>query len=237
MGDSDFRPALLVIDMQEDFCPPNGSLAVAEGRSIAPLINTLLALPAFRLKIGTKDWHPPDHISFAHNHPPPDNQPFTSTTTITNPLNPHESYTTRLWPAHCIQSTPGAALIPELDAARLSHVIEKGTDARVEMYSAFYPPLRDPPVAGADSGLAGLLRAAGVTRVYVVGLAADFCVRHTAEDAVREGFEAVVVEDATRAVEPAAWEAVVKKEMQACGVQIVRAADWEVRRLFEGEGK
>ncbi|KAK4041432.1 Isochorismatase-like protein [Parachaetomium inaequale] len=238
MADPAFRPALLVVDMQEDFCPPNGSLAVPEGRSITPLINTLLALPAatLPLKIATKDWHPSDHISFASNHPgPPPKRPFLDTTTITNPLNPSggESYTTRLWPAHCIQSTPGAALIPELNTTHLTHIIEKGTDPRVEMYSAFYCPLNNPRLPDTDSGLADLLRSRGTTHVYVVGLAADYCVRSTAEDAVREGFEAYVIEEATRAVEPAGWEA-CKREMEGNGVRVVGWEGLEVRRLFGG---
>ncbi|KAK3300583.1 Isochorismatase-like protein [Chaetomium fimeti] len=230
MTDPAFKPALLVVDMQEDFCPPNGSLAVAEGRDITPLINTLLALPSstLPLKIATKDWHPPNHISFARNHGP-QKQPFTDTTTITNPLNPTEQYTTRLWPAHCIQDTAGAALIPELDTTHLTHTITKGTDPRLEMYSAFYAPLANPRVS--DSGLAALLRGAGTTHVYVVGLAADYCVRRTAEDAAREGFAAVVVEEATRAVEPAGWAA-CKAEMEAAGVRVVGWEGEEVRRLF-----
>ncbi|KAK4156171.1 Isochorismatase-like protein [Chaetomidium leptoderma] len=237
MADPKFRPALLVVDMQEDFCPPNGSLAVPEGRSITPLINTLLAQPTLALKIATKDWHPPNHISFARNHPAGNGhttkQPFTDTTTITNPSNPSEQYTTRLWPAHCIQSTPGAALIAELDTAQLTHTIEKGTDARVEMYSAFYAPLHDPPLRASDSGLAGLLRAHQITHVYVVGLAADYCVRSTAEDAVREGFETFVVEEGTRAVDPGGWEG-CRREMEANGMRVVGKDGVEVRRLFGG---
>ncbi|KAK3309885.1 Isochorismatase-like protein [Chaetomium strumarium] len=227
MDEPDFRPALLVIDMQEDFCPPSGSLAVPEGRDVTPLINILLALPSIRLKVATKDWHPPNHISFASNHK--NKRAFVDTTTITNPHNAAETYTTRLWPTHCVQSTPGAALIPELDTARLSHVIEKGTDPRVEMYSAFYAPLSLPRVS--DSGLAGLLREQGITRVYVVGLAGDYCVRSTAEDAVREGFEAYVIEEGTRPVDPALWGE-VKREMEGNGVRVVRQDDREVRRLF-----
>ncbi|AEO53684.1 hypothetical protein MYCTH_2295355 [Thermothelomyces thermophilus ATCC 42464] len=236
MADPAFRPALLVVDMQEDFCPPNGALAVNEGRDIVPLINELLALPSstLPLKIATKDWHPPDHVSFASNHggdDGPPKRPFVDTATVTNPHNPAESYTTRLWPVHCVQSTAGARLVPELDAARLTHTVEKGTDPRVEMYSAFYDPLTRPRVS--DSGLADLLRAHAVTHVYVVGLAADYCVRCTAEDAVREGFVAYVIEEATRAVDPDGWEG-CKREMEGVGVRIVTWEGPEVRRLFEG---
>ncbi|KAL2199432.1 Isochorismatase-like protein [Corynascus similis CBS 632.67] len=236
MANPTFRPALLVVDMQEDFCPPNGSLAVHEGRSITPLINSLLALPSstLPLKIATKDWHPPDHISFASNHQgtgTESKRPFVDTATVTNPHNPSESYTTRLWPVHCVQSTPGAALIPELDTSQLTHTIEKGTDPRVEMYSAFYDPLMKPRVS--DSGLAALLRSYSITHVYVVGLAADYCVRSTAEDAAREGFAAYVIEEATRAVDPAGWEG-CKREIEGKGVRVVRWEGSEVRKLFEG---
>ncbi|KAK3905765.1 Pyrazinamidase/nicotinamidase [Staphylotrichum tortipilum] len=234
--DPSFKPALLVIDMQEDFCPPNGTLPVPDARSITPLINTLLALPTLPLKIATQDWHPPAHISFASNHSAPHNTPFTSTTTITNPLNPAESYTTRLWPVHCVAHTPGAALLPELHTAHLTHTIQKGTDPRVEMYSAFYPPLHSPRMS--DSGLAALLHGEGITHVYVVGLAGDYCVRSTAEDAVREGFVAYVVEEGTRPVDGTGWEG-CKREMEERGVKVVREGGREVGRLFgrvEGSG-
>ncbi|KAK4144424.1 Isochorismatase-like protein [Dichotomopilus funicola] len=236
MADPAFRPALVVVDMQEDFCPPNGSLAVAEGRSIAPLINTLLALPSttLPLKVATKDWHPPDHISFASNHTSPPRRPFLDTATIINPSNPSESYTSRLWPVHCVQHTPGAAFIPELDTTHITHTIDKGTDPKVEMYSAFYPPLHNPRVA--DSGLADLLRANRTTHVYVVGLAGDYCVRSTAEDAVREGFVAYVVEEGTRSVDPGQWEA-CKSEMEGIGVKVVKWEGEEVRRLLKGTEK
>ncbi|KAK3951443.1 Isochorismatase-like protein [Pseudoneurospora amorphoporcata] len=246
-----FRPALLVVDMQEDFCPPNGSLAVAGGRSITPLINTLLTSPLLVLRVATKDWHPPNHISFAsnHQHSSPETStccpesigtpaiPFVSTTTIHNPHNPSESYTTRLWPPHCIAGSPGAALIPELDVSKIDKILEKGTDPRVEMYSAFYDPFVSPRVS--DSGLADMLREAKVTHVYVVGLAADYCVWSTAMDAHKEGFETVVVEEATRAVDEEAWRG-VKERLVAegkeggIGVKVVSWQGEEVGCLFPG---
>ncbi|CCC07827.1 hypothetical protein SMACR_01393 [Sordaria macrospora] len=250
-----FRPALLVVDMQEDFCPPNGSLAVAGGRSITPLINTLLTSPLFVLRVATKDWHPPNHISFASNHqhlsspespslnssccpsPPTDATPFISTTTIHNPHNPSESYTTRLWPPHCIADTPGASLIPELDVSKIDKILEKGTDPRVEMYSAFYDPFTCPRVS--DSGLAEMLRQAKVTHAYVVGLASDYCVWSTAMDAHKEGFETVIIEEATRAVDEEGWRA-CKSALAAegKGVRVVRWEGEEVGRLFpEGLGE
>ncbi|KAK2804479.1 hypothetical protein FQN50_006554 [Emmonsiellopsis sp. PD_5] len=161
-----FRPALIVVDMQEDFCPPNGSLAVNEARTLAPIINSLLSLPGFVVKISTQDFHPPNHISFATNHPPPNNVAFESFVEMQNP-NPNPpgplptidsttSSTTdtdtetdidttpriptkpqRLWPPHCIANTPGACIIPELSTSQITVSVRKGQDARVEMYSAF----------------------------------------------------------------------------------------------------
>ncbi|KAK3990011.1 Pyrazinamidase/nicotinamidase [Cladorrhinum sp. PSN332] len=229
MGQEGFRPALLVVDMQEDFCPPSGSLAVPSGRSIIPLINNLLALPIFTLRIATKDWHPPNHISFAANHGP-SARPFLDTTTIVNPHNTSETYTTRLWPVHCLQDSPGAALVPELDASKFDHVIHKGQNPSVEMYSAFYCPLRQPTVS--DSGLAKILHSGDVTHVYVVGLAADYCVRSTAEDAKLEGFETYIIEQGTRAVDPEGWEK-CKAEIEGKGVKVVSMDGEDVRRLFQ----
>ncbi|KAI9047693.1 hypothetical protein LZ554_008403 [Drepanopeziza brunnea f. sp. 'monogermtubi'] len=159
---ADFSPALIVVDVQEDFCPPNGSLAVADGRAIISTVNDLLALP-FTLKIATKDWHPAKHISFASSHP--SKRAFLDTTTITNPSNAAESYESRLWPDHCVQHTPGAELVPELNVGRVDRVVEKGTESAVEMYSAFYSPLREPRCG--DSGLVGVLKGKSVTHVHL----------------------------------------------------------------------
>lgn len=224
---ADFKPALVIVDVQEDFCPPNGALAVQDGRAIVPTVNRLLALP-FALKVATKDFHPPDHVSFASNHAAPDNVPFVTTITIANPLNPAETQTTRLWPDHCVQGTPGAELIPELDAARVTDVVEKGQDKRVEMYSAFCDPFRRPTVA--RSGLADLLRGAGVSDVFVVGLAMDYCVKFTALDAAREGFKTVVVTEGTKAVDPGRWGE-AQKELEDAGVRLVSVDGEEVKKV------
>ncbi|KAK6330988.1 NAD(+) salvage pathway protein [Orbilia javanica] len=215
---SKFNPALLVVDMQEDFCPPNGSLAVGNGRDVIPVINTLLANPAFTTRIATKDWHPSTHISFASNHPAPNNVPFTSYTTIINPYNPSETYKTRLWPDHCVQGTKGAELVPELDQSLLDGIVEKGTDDRVEMYSCFHDPFEHPRVS--DSGLVGRLQKKDVTHVYVVGLAMDYCVKYSAIDARKAGFEVYVVEEGTKAVDPSTWEE-VRKELEGYGIIMV----------------
>lgn len=228
MAAPDFVPALIIVDFQEDFCPPTGSLAVAGGRDISGPVNELLSLPSFALRIATQDWHPADHISFADNHA--GKKPFADSVAVVNPRDPEgqERYDTRLWPVHCVQDTRGAELVPELDAGRVDAVLRKGTDARVEMYSAFYDPFARPRVE--DSGLAGMLRDKGVTHVYVVGLAYDYCVRATAADAAREGFVTFVVEEGTRAVDAGAW-AECTKGLEEEGVKVVRMDGEEVQRL------
>lgn len=198
----------------------NGALAVPDGRSILPVLNSLLSHPRFALKLATKDHHPPDHISFASQHGPTF-QPFTSYTTISNPANPAETYRSRLWPDHCVAGTPGNELVPELALDRVDKVILKGTDRRVEMYSAFRSPLRDPPLQTAVSELEGVLRAAGATHVVVCGLAGDYCVKCSAIDSAELGWETYVVQDGTRSVggEEAWGEAC--REMEAKGVHVV----------------
>lgn len=223
-----FKPALVIVDVQEDFCPPNGSLAVAGGRDIVPLVNDLLALP-FPLKIATKDFHPQDHISFASNHEAPNNKPFESLITISNPLNPSETQETRLWPDHCVQGTKGSELLPELDTTKVHVVVEKGQDKRVEMYSAFADPFENPCVS--KSGLAKLLHEAEVTDVFVAGLAADYCVRYTALDSAKEGFKTRVIGEATRAVDPSSMD-IILKEYNEAGV-IVIAKDDESLKLVK----
>ncbi|KXJ96235.1 Isochorismatase-like protein [Microdochium bolleyi] len=255
-----FRPALLVIDFQQDFCPPHGSLAVPGGRDITPVVNALLASPSFALRIATRDWHPADHVSFASNHhtvssdgsSKEQKRPFVDTVAIANPLNPEEVIESRLWPVHCVQNTPGAELVPELDAARLDRVVDKGMDKRVEMYSPFFDPFRTSPAAPAtdatvanstttsqqgargavcDSGLAALLASHAVTDVYVVGLAADYCVQSAAADAAGLGYATYVVEDGTRPVDAAAWADTGRRELEAKGVRLVRMRDAEITRL------
>lgn len=226
MATDAFVPALIVVDFQEDFCPPNGSLAVTGGRDIAGPVNELLSLPSFAIRVATQDWHPSDHISFAPNHK--DKKPFEDSVTVINPDNPAESYETRLWPVHCVQETRGAELVPELDVAKVDSVVKKGQDPRVEMYSAFYDPFKSPRVS--DSGLVNLLKEKGVTHVYVVGLAFDFCVRCTAADAASEGFVTYVVEEGTRGVDGAAWAECVRG-LEKNGVAVVSMAGEEVQRL------
>jgi nicotinamidase-related amidase len=184
----------------------------------------------FILKIATKDFHPEDHISFASNHSAPNNKPFESTATITNPHNPDESQETRLWPNHCVQGTKGAELLPELHVSKVDHIVEKGQDKRVEMYSAFADPFTSPCVARSD--LAKKLRDAAITDVFVVGLAADYCVKFTAIDSSKEGFKTWVIGEATKAVDPSSMED-VHNEYEKVGVVVIAKNDAQVQRVKE----
>ncbi|PYI36040.1 Isochorismatase hydrolase [Aspergillus indologenus CBS 114.80] len=232
------KAALVVVDMQEDFCPPNGSLAVEGARDLAPTINTLLAHRGFSFRVSSQDYHPTDHISFAPNHPAPNNVPFECTITLTNPAPGKHTDTKpqRLWPVHCVADTPGAALIPELDAARIDLFVRKGLDARVEMYSVFADAFGNRNSLernrrSVDCDLEAELRARGVTAVFSVGVAGDYCVKCTAIDAARAGFRSYFVEDATRCVDPGAgWEE-ARRELREAGVVIVRSDGPEIAGL------
>ena len=175
--------ALGIIDVQPTFMP-GGALPVPDGDAVIGPINRLLALP-FGHRFATQDWHPADHASFARLHSgraPLDVVPF--------PYGPQT-----LWPDHAIEGSADAALHPALDDRRIDLVLRKGTHAEVDSYSAFRENDRV-----TSTGLAALLRARGVRRVFLAGLALDVCVAFSAEDAAAEGFEAFVVEDASRAI-------------------------------------
>lgn len=177
------KSALLVIDVQNDFCP-GGALAVPDGDVVVPVINRLA--PRFAHVLQTQDWHPPGHRSFASAHPGA--KPFETI---------ELSYGTQvLWPDHCVAGTPGAAFHPGLDLVQSELILRKGFRAAIDSYSAFYENDRQTP-----TGLTGYLRERGIGRLYLVGLAADFCVAWSALDAVRQGFQAIVVEDAVRAID------------------------------------
>jgi nicotinamidase/pyrazinamidase len=177
------RDAFLAIDVQKDFCS-GGALAVPDGDAVVAPVNALMS--RFDHAIATQDWHPADHASFAANHA--DAAPFS---TIEMPYGPQT-----LWPAHCVQGTPGAGFHPGFALDRATAIIRKGFRPRVDSYSAFYENDKATP-----TGLAGLLRERGVTRVIVAGLATDFCVSFSALDARRLGFEVCVVLGACRAID------------------------------------
>lgn len=226
-----FKPALLVVDMQEDFCGPSGSLAVEGGRDIAPTINSLLSLP-FALKIATKDAHPQGHVSFAISHPPPNNKAFESAVKISNPSDRTQFHEIPLWPVHCVQGTKGAEIIPEIDVSKLDEVVEKGKDSGLEMFSGFADIFGSKSPEAASQDLAGLLHCAGITTVFAVGLAGDYCVKCTALDAKKEGFEVYVVKEATRSVDAGenGWGKATK-EMREARIEIISVEGPEMARV------
>ncbi len=174
--------ALLLIDLQLDFMP-GGALAVAGGDEILPLTNALAA--KFEHVILTQDWHPPQHISFASAHA--GQQPFAQIEVAYGPQT--------LWPDHCLQHSSGAALHEALDVPHAELILRKGFRREIDSYSAFLENDHRTP-----TGLAGYLRERGLQRLFVAGLAYDYCVRFSAIDGRRLGFETIVIEDATRAV-------------------------------------
>ncbi|WP_035351247.1 bifunctional nicotinamidase/pyrazinamidase [Edaphobacter aggregans] len=174
--------ALLVIDLQNDFCP-GGALAVPEGDQIVPLVNRLAQ--RFEHVILTQDWHPRGHISFASSHP--GTQPFATI---------EVAYGTQtLWPDHCVQGTPGADFQPGIHIPHAALILRKGFRREIDSYSAFLEDDHTTP-----TGLASYLRERGLKRLFLCGLAYDFCVRYSAIDGTVAGFECSVIEDATRAV-------------------------------------
>jgi nicotinamidase/pyrazinamidase len=173
---------LLIIDIQNDFLP-GGALAVSGGDEIIPAVNALL--PDFDLVVATQDWHPPEHGSFAANHP--GRAPF-ETVELDGLLQ-------TLWPVHCVQNTGGALFAPGLDTRRIARVFPKGLNPHVDSYSGFFDNGRR-----AATGLGDWLRANGVAEISVCGLATDYCVKFTVLDALREGFRVTLLCDACRGV-------------------------------------
>jgi len=199
---------LLVIDLQNDFCP-GGALAVDRGDQIVPLINRLGS--QFEHVILTQDWHPKSHISFASAHP--GHKPYTSV--------PSEYGPQTLWPDHCVQATTGAGFHPALDLPHAELIVRKGFRRTIDSYSAFVENDHATP-----TGLAGYLRERGLERLFLCGLAYDFCVRHSAVDGVALDFECLVLEDACRAVRlPGSVEAADKAFLEA-GIQRLTASEF-----------
>ncbi|KAJ6171805.1 isochorismatase family hydrolase [Penicillium chermesinum] len=227
-ADGHFVPVIIVVDMQEDFCPPDGSLAVQDGRSIAPLINTLLSQPGLVMRIASQDCHPPDHISFANNHPPPNNRPFESFVEIQRPNYSNYGLFT------VSKAALDSLSFPEIEADKFDLVVRKGKHPQIEMYSVFADAFGniDPTVTmqSVSADVTSELQAKGVTDVFVVGLAGDFCVRCTAVDAVKAGFKSWLIEEATKCVVPANWEQ-TKDELRTAGVSVINLDHPTVRRL------
>jgi nicotinamidase/pyrazinamidase len=201
-GDHD---VLIVVDVQNDFCP-GGALAVPGGDEVVPVVNRMAE--RFRQVVLTQDWHPRGHLSFASTHPGK-----RAYETIAAPYGPQV-----LWPDHCVQDTPGAALHRALHIPHAALVVRKGIDRMIDSYSAFYENDRTTP-----TGLIGYLRERGIARVYLAGLAFDFCVRYSAEDARREGFGVFVVEDACRGIDVDGSVAATRRSFAALGISCVLA--------------
>ena len=199
---------LVVVDVQLDFCP-GGALSVPRGDEIIPVVNRLAA--RFRNVVLTQDWHPREHSSFASSHP--GKKPFDTVTAFYGPQV--------LWPDHCVQDTAGARFHPALQAPHAALVVRKGFRPAIDSYSTFYENDRRTP-----TGLAGYLRERGLTHIVLAGLAFDFCVRYSAEDARREGFTVFVVEDACRAIDLDGSAAATRTSLAALDVQLLRAREF-----------
>lgn len=196
--------ALIVIDVQNDFCP-GGKLAVAGGDEVVAPINAMMA--EFGAVILTQDWHPADHLSFASNH---DAEPFTTT---------QMPYGTQvLWPDHCVQGSDGAAFHPALNVTRADMIVRKGYNPGIDSYSAFFENDQS-----TKTGLAGYLRDRGITDLTFAGLALDFCVGWSALDAVKEGFSARVITSACRAIDLDGSLEAATAAMQDAGVALISA--------------
>ena len=206
----DDKSVLVVVDVQNCFLP-GGSLAVGKGEEVIPIINKLGA--AFTNVVMTQDWHTPGHVSFASSHP--GKKPFES---IKLPYGDQV-----LWPDHCVQGTDGAMIHKDIAIPHAQLVIRKGFRKTVDSYSAFREADRK-----TVTGLAGYLKSRNLSRVFVTGLATDFCVAWTAMDARREGFETFVIEDACRGIDTQgsltkAWDA-----MKKAGVKRIQSGDLAV---------
>ncbi len=204
------KDVLLVVDVQNDFIP-GGALPVKEGDQVVGVINRLA--PAFERVIMTQDWHTPAHISFASSHP--GKKPFEM---IDLPYGKQV-----LWPDHCVQGTPGADLHKDLNIPHAELIIRKGYRKQMDSYSAFYEA-----DGKTTTGLAGYVKDRGLQRVFLVGLATDFCVGWSALDARKVGLPALVVEDACRGIDANGSLAKAWEQMKKAGVKRITSADIEV---------
>jgi len=200
--------ALLIVDVQNDFLP-GGALAVKEGDLVVPVINRLQT--RFKHVIATQDFHPADHGSFAANHQGKNVGEFVELAGLTQIL----------WPVHCVQGTEGAEFHPNLNQRQWEAVFQKGKNREVDSYSGFFDNAKR-----GDTGLGEYLKSLGIQRIFVCGLALDYCVRFTALDASDLGFETFVISDATRAVNIGAEDgAKALEEMQQRGIKILTTKD------------
>jgi nicotinamidase/pyrazinamidase len=202
------KNALVLVDLQYDFCP-GGALAVPHGDQVVTIANRVAR--RFDLVVATQDWHPREHGSFAANHAGA--KPYD--------VIDLDGLEQVLWPVHCVQGTRGADLHAELDRSRIARVFHKGTDPRVDSYSGFHDNGRRK-----STGMGEWLMTQGVTSLYVLGLATDYCVKFTALDGVADGFGVYLVEDGCRAVDlaPGDGERAIES-MRAGGVTVIGSGD------------
>jgi len=205
-GNENGDTALIVVDVQNDFCP-GGRLAVPDGDAVVAPINRLIE--RFQNVVLTQDWHPSGHSSFASSHA--GHSPFASI------AMPYGQQT--LWPDHCVQGTEGAEFHPALAWRKAQLVIRKGFRPAIDSYSAFFE--NDHKTA---TGLAGYLKERGLTRIVLAGLATDFCVAYSALDARRLGFSATVAADASRGIDLNGSLAAAEAEMRGTGVGLTKMA-------------
>ncbi len=201
------QDVLLVVDIQNDFCP-GGALAVADGDAVIAPIHRIAS--RFEHILLTQDWHPAHHSSFAAHHP--GKQPFDSV-----PLYYGEQ---TLWPIHCVQGSRGAEFHPALHLPQAELILRKGFRPQIDSYSAFFENDRATP-----TGLAGYLRERGLTRIFLAGLAYDYCVAYSALDARRLGWPVAIVRDACRAIDPAQRAVRMEAELRKAGAVIVEGAE------------
>ncbi|HEY5055222.1 MAG TPA: bifunctional nicotinamidase/pyrazinamidase [Acidobacteriaceae bacterium] len=204
--------ALLIIDLQNDFCPAHdgigGALAITGGDQIIPAVNRLAR--AFNHVVLTQDWHPRGHISFASAHP--GTQPYQTIQVAYGEQT--------LWPDHCVQGTPGADFHPALDVPHAELIARKGCRKEIDAYSAFLENDHKTP-----TGLAGYLRDHGIRRLFLCGLAYDYCVRYSAIDGIAHDFECFVIEDACRAVGLPGSVRATDQAFEEAGVERIAVAD------------
>ncbi len=193
---------LVIVDVQNDFMP-GGQLEVSGGNIIVPVINRLQK--PFDLIVATQDWHPQNHKSFASNHP--DKKPFEKIVLY--------GLDQILWPDHCVQGSSGADFHPQLETNKVAAVFRKGMDPETDSYSGFYDNGHR-----ISTGMSGYLKDKGITDIYFCGLAADICVYYTIKDAIKEGFSATLVEDASRPLNRDDF-ITIKKELRNLGVCII----------------
>jgi len=198
---------LIVVDVQNDFCP-GGALAVPRGDEVIAPIHRIA--PHFQHIVLTQDWHTPDHASFASSHP--GKRDFDSVDLA------HGSQT--LWPDHCVQGTRGAEFHPDLNLSRAELILRKGFRSHIDSYSAFFENDRTTP-----TGLAGYLRERGLSRVFLAGLAYDYCVGFSALDARRLGLQAFVLRDACRAIDLNGSVAAIEAEFAKAGVAVIDSSE------------